>query len=64
MLDLILNSIHYDLGATMFNDQVKDGIFRNLIRDNKREYVSTVTAQLPKIESAIVNAGGKAMLTE
>ncbi len=61
MLDLILDSIYYDLGATMFNDQIKDGIFRDLFRDNKREYASRVTTQLPKIEQAITNAGGKSL---
>ena len=61
MLDLILDSICYDLGATMFNDQIKDGIFRNLFRDNKREYASQVTTQIPKIEQAITAAGGKSL---
>ena len=63
MLDLILNSIYYDVGVTMFINQI-DAIFRNLVRENKREFVSNVQSLLPTIEKAVADAGGKAMLTE
>ncbi len=59
MLDIIMDSICYDLGMTMFNDNVKDGIFSTLFRNNKREYVSTATGKIAAIESAIAAARGE-----
>ncbi len=59
MLDIIMDSICYDLGMTMFNDNVKDGIFSGLFRNNKREYVSTATGKIKAIEAAIAAARGE-----
>ena len=59
MLDIIMDSICYDLGMTMFNDNVKDGIFTELFKGNKREYVSTATKKIPAIEAAIADARGE-----
>ncbi len=59
MLDIIMNSICYDLGMTMFNDNVKDGIFTPLFKSNKREYVSTATSKINAIEAAIATARGE-----
>ncbi len=59
MLDIIMDSICYDLGMTMFNDNVKDGIFSNLFRNNKREYVSAATGKIKAIEAAIAAARGE-----
>ncbi|MDD4414968.1 MAG: hypothetical protein PHR14_10595, partial [Oscillospiraceae bacterium] len=40
MLDLITDSVYYDLGNTMFNDSIKDGIFTVLFEaKGNREYV-------------------------
>jgi hypothetical protein len=60
MLDLITGSIYYDLGNTMLNDQIKDGIFTTLFnKKSSGEYVSTVTSKLSSIEAAIANVTGK-----
>ncbi len=59
MLDIIMDSICYDLGMTMFNDNVKDGIFSTLFQANKREYVSTATGKIKAIEAAIAAARGE-----
>jgi hypothetical protein len=59
MLDLILNSIYYDLGMTMFCDTVKDGVFTPQFKNNNTAYVSTTTKQIPKIEKAIMDARGE-----
>lgn len=56
MLDIITASIFYDLGDTMFNDQVKDGLFTTIIRSNKRDYVSRATKTLTSLEKAIDKA--------
>ena len=59
MLDLIMDSICYDLGMTMFCDHIKDPIFSTLFKGNKREYVSTATKKIPAIEAAIAAARGE-----
>jgi hypothetical protein len=59
MLDLIMDSIYYDLGATMFCSQIKDGIFTNLFGSNNRTFVSKVTSQISVIEKAITAARGE-----
>ena len=59
MLDLIMESICYDLGMTMFCDHIKDPIFSTLFKANKREYVSTATKKIPAIESAMADARGE-----
>jgi len=59
MLDLIMDSIYYDLGATMFCSQIKDGIFTNLFGSNSRTFVSKVTSQISVIEKAITAARGE-----
>ncbi|MBR5446402.1 MAG: extracellular solute-binding protein [Clostridia bacterium] len=59
MLDLIMDSICYDLGMTMFCDHIKDPIFSTLFKANKREYVSTTTKKIPAIEAAIAAARGE-----
>lgn len=59
MLDIIMDSICYDLGMTMFCDHIKDPIFSNLFKANKRTYVSTATGKLAAIESAIKTARGE-----
>jgi len=58
MLDLIMDSIYYDLGMTMFCDYIKDPIFTNLFKSNKNTYVSTVNSKLSAIESALADAKG------
>ncbi len=58
MLDLILNNVYYDLGATMFNDAIKDGIFASYLKGNRTDFVSRVEKKIPAIEKAIVAAGG------
>lgn len=58
MLDLIIDSIYYDLGATVFNDNIKDGIFKPLFSGNKRNFVSYATKLTPSIEKAIAKAQG------
>lgn len=58
MLDIILDSVFYDLGDTMFNDLVKDGIFQPLLKANKHDYVSTATKKLSSIEKSIEKAKG------
>jgi len=59
MLDIIMDSICYDLGMTMFNDLVKDGIFTDQFKSNKRTYVSTATGKMKAIETAIADARGE-----
>lgn len=59
MLDIIMDSICYDLGMTMFNDNVKDGIFTDQFKSNKRTYVSTATGKMKAIETAIAAAKGE-----
>ena len=56
MLDLIMDSIYYDLGMTMFNDYIKDPIFTTLFNANRDAYVSTVNKRMKAIESAIADA--------
>ena len=58
MLDLILENIYYDLGATMFNDAIKDGIFAPYLKGSRTDYASRVEKNLPTIEKAITDAGG------
>ena len=53
MLDIITQNICYDLGATMLNDSIKDGLFRPLLRANSTDYASSVAAKLPTIQSTI-----------
>lgn len=59
MLDLIMDSIHYDLGATMLNDNVKDGIFTTLFKNNRRQYASYSTKMKPAIEKALADVRGE-----
>ena len=59
MLDIIMDSICYDLGMTMFCDHIKDPIFSTLFKNNKREYISTATSKIPAIEAAIEAARGE-----
>lgn len=58
MLDLILENIYYDLGATMFNDAIKDGILSPYLMGSRTDYASRVEKKLPEIEKAITDAGG------
>ena len=58
MLDLILENVYYDLGATMFNDVIKDGIFAPYLKGSRTDYASRVEKKLPAIEKAITDAGG------
>ena len=58
MLDLILENIYYDLGATMFNDAIKDGILSPYLMGSRTDYASRVENKLPEIEKAITDAGG------
>ena len=58
MLDLILENIYYDLGATMFNDAIKDGILSPYLMGSRTDYASRVEKKLPAIEKAITDAGG------
>ena len=58
MLDLILGNIYYDLGATMFNDAIKDGILAPYLMGSRTDYASRVEKKLPAIEKAITDAGG------
>ena len=59
MLDLIMDSLCYDLGMTMFCDHIKDPIFSNLFKTNARTYVSTATGKLAAIEASIAAARGE-----
>ena len=58
MLDLIMDSIYYDLGMTMFCEQVKDGIFTNLFGSNNTNYTSKVKSSLKVLEKTIEKAMG------
>lgn len=58
MLDLILENVYYDLGATMFNDAIKDGILSPYLMGSRTDYASRVEKKLPAIEKAITDAGG------
>ena len=59
MLDIIMDSICYDLGMTMFNDNIKDGIFTTLFKSNLRKYASAVNSRLKAIDAAIAAAKGE-----
>ncbi len=58
MLDLIMDSIYYDLGMTMFCEQVKDGIFTSLFGANNVNYVSKVTGSMKVLQKTIDKALG------
>ncbi|MBR5679361.1 MAG: hypothetical protein IKX19_01800, partial [Clostridia bacterium] len=58
MLDLIMDSIYYDLGMTMFCEQVKDGIFTGLFGSNNTNYVSKVTSSMKVLQKTIDKALG------
>lgn len=58
MLDLVMDSVCYDLGMTIFNDSVKDGIFRSLFDANNLNYVSRVKGNLKAIEIELKRAKG------
>ena len=59
MLDIIMDSICYDLGMTMFCESVKDGIFTELFKNNLRKYSSIVKGKTKVIEAAIAAAKGE-----
>jgi hypothetical protein len=59
MLDIIMDSICYDLGMTMFCEAVKDGIFTQLFASNLRKYASAVKGKTKVIEAAIAAAKGE-----
>ncbi len=59
MLDLIMDSVCYDLGMTMFCEQVKDGIFTNLFGSNNVNYVSKVTSNMKVLQKTIDKALGQ-----
>lgn len=59
MLDIIMDSICYDLGMTMFCESVKDGIFTQLFAANLRKYSSAVKGKTKVIEAAIAAAKGE-----
>ncbi len=59
MLDIIMESICFDLGMTMFNDSVKDGIFTPQFKNNQRQYASAVAEKMNVIEEAIGTAKGE-----
>ncbi|MBQ2725252.1 MAG: extracellular solute-binding protein [Clostridia bacterium] len=59
MLDIIMDSIFFDLGMTMFNDTVKDGIFSPQFKNNQRQYASAVAGKMQAIEAAIAAAKGE-----
>ncbi len=58
MLDLILDNVYYDLGATMFNEAIKDGILWQYLIGSRTDYASRVEAKMQSIEKAITDAGG------
>jgi len=58
MLDITMESVFYDLGMTVFNDMVKDGIFKSLFAANNLNYVSRVKGQIKPIEAAVKKASG------
>ncbi len=58
MLDIILDSVIYDLGDTMFCEYVVSKIFQPLFQNNRTDYVSTVTSVMPTIDKAIADAKG------
>ena len=58
MLDLILDNVYYDLGATMFNEAIKDGILWQYLIGSRTDYASRVEAKMQSIEKAITGAGG------
>lgn len=53
MLDLIFAGRVYDLGDTYWCSILRDGIFQDMFRDNKRDYSSIIAGVKPKIESEI-----------
>lgn len=56
MLDIIKNGRIYDLGDTYWCDQLRDGIFQAMFRDNDRDFVSKMEAAKPKLDEAINKA--------
>ena len=58
MLDIILDSVIYDLSNTMFCDYVVGKITQPLFQNNRTDYVSTVTSVMPTIDKAIADAKG------
>ena len=42
MLDLIFNNRVFDLGDTIWGDELRDGLFRIMYQDNNRNIVSQV----------------------
>ena len=59
MLDIITNAVYYDLGDTMFNDLVKDGLFTAIFKVNKSDYVSSATKTITKLEKEVAKAKGE-----
>ena len=57
MFDLVLDSIYYDLGNTMFCDTVKDGVL-NLFRTGGRDLASSVASKSNAVQDAIDKALG------
>ena len=56
MVDLVLDSMFYDLGVTMLCETVKDGIFVPLFSSGKRDLVSKIEKQMNKVNEAIEKA--------
>lgn len=57
MFDLVLGSIYYDLGNTMFCATVKDGIF-SIFRTGNRDLASSVASKSNAVQDAIDKALG------
>ncbi len=53
MLDLIFANRVVDLGDTIFCPDVRDGFFSAMYKNNKRDLVSEVTKNAPKIQTTI-----------
>lgn len=59
MLDIITENVFYDLGDTMFNDKVKDGLFAAMFKKNMRDYVSRASKTLKSLEADVQKAKGE-----
>lgn len=56
ILDLIYDTRIYDLGDTIWINDIRDGFMRAMFKDNKRDLASTVEKTREKIEKSLAEA--------
>ena len=56
MLDLIFSTRSYDLGDTWWCNELRDGIFKPMFRDNDRDLTSAMQKKKKLVEKAIEKA--------